>query len=66
MMLDILMTNRENVARMIRACSSHLSELADQIETGDESTLRVHLESAAASRRHLKFDAPALHAGAGV
>jgi prephenate dehydrogenase len=56
MMLDILMTNRDNVASMIRACSHRLNELADLIETGEESALLAHLESAAASRRHLKFD----------
>ena len=56
MMLDILMTNRENVASMMRACSSRLSELADLVETEDESALRARLTSAAANRRHLKFE----------
>ena len=56
MILDILMTNRENVASMLRACSSHLSELADLIGTADEPALRARLTSAAANRRHLKLD----------
>jgi prephenate dehydrogenase len=56
MMLDILMTNRKNVASVVRACSSHLDKLADLIEMADEPALRTRLISAAANRRHLKFD----------
>jgi prephenate dehydrogenase len=56
MMLDILLTNRDNVASMIRVCSSGLNELADLIETSNESALRARLERVAAGRRHLTFD----------
>jgi prephenate dehydrogenase len=51
MMLDILMTNRENVADLLRACADHLDELAHLIAAGDEPALRLRLERAAASRR---------------
>ena len=52
-MLDILMTNRENVAAAARACAGKLGELARLIEAGDEPALRARLEVAAASRRGL-------------
>lgn len=51
MMLDILMTNRENVTDLLRACAHHLDELAHWIAAGDEPALRLQLERAAASRR---------------
>jgi len=53
MMLDILLTNRENVAGLMRACSRRLDDLADLIAGGDETTLRARLERAAAKRREL-------------
>jgi prephenate dehydrogenase len=56
MMLDILLTNRANVAAAVRASARHLDELADRIAAADETALRARLESAAASRRRLKFD----------
>ena len=55
MMLDILMTNRENVSRAVRLCAHHLNQLADRIAAGDELELRSLLQSAAARRRTLKF-----------
>jgi prephenate dehydrogenase len=56
MMLDTLMTNRENVSRAVRLCARHLNELADLIAAGDEPELRSLLQSAAAQRRALKFE----------
>ena len=53
MMLDILLTNRENVANLMRACSRQLNHLADLIASGDETTLRATLERAATKRREL-------------
>lgn len=53
MMRDILLTNRENVANLMRMCSHRLNHLADLIETGNENTLRAALEHAANKRRAL-------------
>ena len=53
MMLDILLTNRENVANLMRACSRQLNHLADLITSRDETTLRATLERAATKRRGL-------------
>ena len=53
MMLDILLTNRENVADLMRACSRQLNHLADLIASGNETTLRTKLERAATKRCEL-------------
>jgi prephenate dehydrogenase len=53
MMLDILLTNRENVADLIRAYSRQLNHLADLITSQDETALRATLERVAAKRRKL-------------
>jgi prephenate dehydrogenase len=53
MMLDILMTNHENIAAAARACSRRLNEIADLIDRRDEDALRVILQKAAAQRRAL-------------
>jgi prephenate dehydrogenase len=53
MMLDILLTNRDNVADAIRACSRRLDRLADVIGDGDEIALRGFLEDPARQRRAL-------------
>lgn len=53
MMLDVLLTNGENVAGLLRDCSGRLAELAQLVEDRDEQTLRTLLERAAASRRQL-------------
>ncbi len=51
MMLDILLTNSENVADLMRAYSRRFGVLADAIYDGDEKTLREFLEQAANARR---------------
>ncbi len=53
MMLDILLTNSENVADLMRAYSRRFGELADLIYDQDEETLRELLEGAAQVRREL-------------
>jgi prephenate dehydrogenase len=51
MMLDILLTNRDNVANAIRASARNLETLADMIERGNETELRVTLNQIAEQRR---------------
>ncbi len=51
MMLDTLLTNRENVAASLRAYSRHLTTFADWIDRADETSLRAALENAAEKRR---------------
>jgi prephenate dehydrogenase len=53
MMLDILLTNGENVADLMRLYSRHFARLADQIYDGEEDALRAALEAAAGKRREL-------------
>ncbi len=53
MMLDILLTNRENVAARMRAYSRHFAELADFTEEQDEKSLRAILQNAATKRQSL-------------
>jgi prephenate dehydrogenase len=53
MMLDILLTNRENVADLMRNCSRQLNHLADLIARGDETTLRATLARATTKRCEL-------------
>jgi prephenate dehydrogenase len=53
MMLDILLTNRDNITDLLRACARHLGDLADLIAVGNEPALRVRLERAAIRRREL-------------
>jgi prephenate dehydrogenase len=53
MMLDILLTNRENVVGVMRAYSRHLVALAELIDQQDETALRAILQDAAAKRRKL-------------
>ena len=52
MMLDILLTNSENVADLMRQFSRLFGELADAVYDEDEKTLRELLERAAQVRRH--------------
>ena len=53
MMLDILLTNRENVAAALRTCAQNLDELAELIDRQDEAALRAVLQGAAMKRRQL-------------
>lgn len=53
MMLDILMTNSQNVAPAMRRCARHLVALAEMLERRDENALRATLQSAAAVQRGL-------------
>jgi prephenate dehydrogenase len=53
MMLDILLTNHENVADVMRVYSHHLAELAELISRRDETALRAILQNAAGRRRKL-------------
>jgi prephenate dehydrogenase len=51
MLLDTLLTNRENVVASLRSFSRHLDMLADLLGRGDETALRQVLEDAASLRR---------------
>jgi len=51
MMLDILLTNRENIADLMRAYARRFGELADALCAADEKTLREMLERAAQARQ---------------
>ncbi len=53
MMLDILLTNSENVAELMRDYARSFAQLADLIYGEDEAKLREILERAAAKRRAL-------------
>ncbi len=53
MMLDILMTNRQNVAPLLRAFAERLNRMADRMDEQDEASLQVELKQAAAQRREL-------------
>jgi prephenate dehydrogenase len=53
MMLDILMTNRANLAAALRASARQLDVLADALTHGNEADLRAMLASAATTRREL-------------
>jgi prephenate dehydrogenase len=45
MMLDILMTNREQVVKAVATCQAQLGELARLVEAGDEDALRRALST---------------------
>lgn len=53
MMLDILLTNREHIAALMRAHAQAENHLADLLARGDEDALRATLERAAEQRRAL-------------
>jgi len=53
MMLDILLTNHENVAAALRVYAHHLDELAELIDRQDETALRAILQDVAMKRRNL-------------
>lgn len=52
MMLDILLTNSENIADLMREYSRRFGELADLIYDGEAETLRERLTAAAIARRN--------------
>ena len=43
MMVDILMTNREEVVKAARICGEQLAYLADLVDRGDEDLLQEKL-----------------------
>ncbi len=53
MMLDILLTNRENIAALVRDAAHRLEELAGLLDAGNESDLRLCLEQSALKRREI-------------
>jgi prephenate dehydrogenase len=53
MMLDILLTNRTAVRRMLARFQDQLAGLAHLLETGDEAGLRAAMTAAAQRRRRL-------------
>lgn len=52
-MLDILLTNRANIAGLLRESARELNTLAGLIDAGDEVNLRAMLESTASQRRQM-------------
>lgn len=57
MILDILMTNRENVVAQMREYARRFGEFADALADGDEAALRARIERAAQTRRAWRSDA---------
>jgi prephenate dehydrogenase len=53
MMLDILLTNREEVLRAVRVFQAHLASLARSLEAGDEDRLRENLSAIRQKRREM-------------
>jgi len=53
MMLDILLTNREEVLRAVRAYQARLASLARSLEAGDEGDLREALGTIRQKRREM-------------
>jgi prephenate dehydrogenase len=53
MMLDILLTNREEVLRAVRVFGAQLDRLADLLAAGDEDGLRQALEATRRQRREM-------------
>jgi prephenate dehydrogenase len=53
MMLDILLTNRQEVLKAVETYSSELQELAHLLETGDEEGLHTVLSSIQAKRKKM-------------
>jgi prephenate dehydrogenase len=53
MMLDILMTNREDVLKAVRAYQAQLASLARSLEAGDEGDLRETLGAIRRKRREM-------------
>jgi prephenate dehydrogenase len=53
MMLDILMTNQEEVVRSVEACQAQLSRLASLVQAGAEDELRATLTAIREERRRM-------------
>ncbi len=53
MMLDTLLTNRDNVAEMLRTFSRELDTLADSVADGDERALELVFRPACKKRREM-------------
>jgi prephenate dehydrogenase len=53
MMLDILLTNREDVGQMLEIAQAQLNRFIEALEAGDENSLRKLMEQAAQQRKSL-------------
>ncbi len=53
MMLDTLLTNRDNVSDVLRAFSREMDGLADSVAAGDEHAIELYLSRAAKRRREM-------------
>jgi len=53
MMIDILLTNREEVGKSLHACIGQLQNLARLVEGGDEDRLRRELSHIRATRKEM-------------
>lgn len=53
MMVDILVTNREEVLKAVRACQAELGDLVRRVESGDGETLRARLAGIRAERARM-------------
>lgn len=53
MMVDILLTNREEVVNATRICETHLARLRSLVEAGDEQELRAALQYIRETRKEM-------------
>lgn len=53
MMIDILLTNREEVLKALSTCQGHLNELVRLVETADEEEMRAVLAGIREKRREM-------------
>lgn len=53
MMVDILMTNRDEVVKAARICQAHLAELTSLVEAGNEAALRARLSDIRNTRKEM-------------
>ena len=53
MMVDILLTNRDEVVKAMRTCVAKMRMLADLVAVGDEETLRHTLSTIREKRREM-------------
>ncbi|MBI5030626.1 MAG: prephenate dehydrogenase [Chloroflexi bacterium] len=65
MMIDILLTNRVNVIKMLQQYAAQLNELTDLIDRADAAELRAHLRTIAESRqKSVGTPSPVISSGA--